>query len=322
MFRSQSRTCIVNLVNFYKLIKNERMNKILVFSITILLFSFHKISAQNYLNYYEKINKAEIANLDKEFKKSDSIYQIAFELVERPFKEDFLLASINSEKLKNYPQTYAYLIRGINNGLTLKRIKEQLTGFKNSKDWKKLKNEYNSLQENYLNTLNLALRKEVIKMVKNDQKARTPIFGGMNKMEKIDFYNYNRLLEIIKQNDNKWPGFSTIGEISPKGKYDVTNSITLMPLHFKAAWVETLRPYMLNAVLNGEMYPYQYARIIDYKNINKCQIYGTYTYSKKFEVGEICDCKKANQERKKIGFEPITDFYRKIESEYKCQTKK
>ena len=30
-----------------------------------------KLSAQNYLNYYEKINEAEIANLDKEFKKAD-----------------------------------------------------------------------------------------------------------------------------------------------------------------------------------------------------------------------------------------------------------
>lgn len=288
------------------------MNKLLVFYILVL--GITKVSAQNYLNYYETINKAEIANLDEEFKKADSLYSIAFELVEKPFKEDFLLAAINSEKLKNPTQTYDYLIKGINNGLTLKRIKKQLTAFKKATAWKKLKQDYKSLHENHLKTLNLPLREEILEMVRQDQKARAPIFGGWRQMKKTDTYNYNRLLEIIKQNNNKWPGFSTIGEITPKGKYDVTKNITLMPLHFNAEWVETLRPYMLEAVLNGEMYPYQFARIIDYKN-HDCQIYGTYTYP-------ICDCEKANQEREKIGFETLKDFYRKIESEYKCRTDK
>lgn len=56
------------------------MKKILAFLITILLFGIQKTSAQNYLNYYETINKAEIVNLDKELKKSDSICQIAFKI--------------------------------------------------------------------------------------------------------------------------------------------------------------------------------------------------------------------------------------------------
>ncbi|WP_336129374.1 hypothetical protein [Mesoflavibacter sp. CH_XMU1422-2] len=298
------------------------MNKILAFSITFLLFGIQKGTAQNYLNYYEKINEAEIANLDKEFKKSDSIYEIAFGLVKKPFKEDYLLAAINSEKLIDNQKTYQYLKKGIFNGLTLGRMKKQLTEFKKSKHWTLITKEYNSLRENHLRSLNLPLRKEILEMVKKDQKVRAPIFGGYKKMKKTDSYNYNRLLKIIKENNNTWPGFSTIGEITPKGKYDVTKNITSMPLHFKKEWIEKLKPYMLEAVLNGEMYPYHFARIIDYKNILDCQIYGTYKYSEKFEVGEICDCKKANQERKKIGFETVEDFYRKIESEYKCETEK
>ena len=139
------------------------MNKILAFSITILLFGIQKISAQNYLNYYEIINKAEIENLDLNFKVSDSIYQIAFKLVEKPFKEDFLLASINSEKLNDNQKTFNYLKKGISNGLTLKRIKSQLTEFRKSKYWKILKKEYNSLRENHLKTLNLPLRRTVAK---------------------------------------------------------------------------------------------------------------------------------------------------------------
>ena len=306
------------------------MNKILTFSITILLFGIQKISAQNYLNYYETINKAEIAHLDKEYKVSDSIYQIAFELVEKPFKEDYLLASINSEKLNNNQKTYEFLKKGISRGLDIKRIKKQLAEFKNSNQWKILKKEYNSLQEKHLASLNLSLRNEISEMVRKDQKARKPIFGSWRQMKKTDSYNYNRLLKIIKENGNKWPGFSTIGEITHKGKYDfdLLGNIAIMPLHFKKEEIEYIEPYMLEAVLEGNMYPYQYARIIDYRlknkvvNViekngvtkkNRCFFYGTFTKEL------ICDCKKTEEERKKIGLEPLNDFYRKKKSDFKCK---
>ena len=294
------------------------MNKIVVFSIPILLFGIQKISGQNYLNYYKTINKAEIANLDGNFKKSDSIYQVAFGLVKKPFKEDFLLASINSEKLKDHQKTFEYLKKGISNGLTLKRMKRKLNTFKKSKQWKKLKQEYGLLREEHLKTLNLPLRKEVSEMIRKDQKARAPIFGSWKQMKKVDSYNYNRLLEIIKENNDKWPGFSTIGEIIPKGKYDVTDNIALMILHFDKEQIGKLRSYMLQAVLEGEMYPYHFARAIDYKNT--CQIYGTYIDGG--YMFEICDCEKANKERKKIGFESIKDYYRKRNSKFKCANEK
>ncbi len=296
------------------------MNKILAFSFTILLFGIKKTSAQNYLNYYETINKAEIANLDKEFKKSDSLYQVAFGLVDKPFKEDFLLASINSEKLNNNKKTSEYLKKGINNGLTLKRVKNTLTEFKKSKEWKEIKKEYKSLRENHLQNLNLSIRNEVTEMIRKDQASRHPIFGSGKKSKKIDNYNFNRLLELINENGGKWIGFSIIGETLPKGKYDVTDNIALMILHFSKEQIEKLRPYMLKAVLEGEMYPYHFARAIDYKNIIKCQPYGTYL-SGGF-ISPICDCEKANIERKKIGFETIKDYYRKRNSKYKCANEK
>jgi arsenate reductase-like glutaredoxin family protein len=294
------------------------MNKILAFSIAILLLGIQKISAQNYLNYYETINKAEIANLDGNFKKSDSLYQTAFGLVVKPFKEDYLLASVNSEKLNDNSKTFDYLKKGISNGLTLKRIKKILTEFQKSKEWKELNKEYDSLRENHLKTLNLPLRKEIKKMLAKDQASRHPIFGSGKKLKKVDNYNFNRLLEIIKENGGKWIGFSTIGEILPKGKYDVTGNIALMILHFNKKQIEQLKPYMIQAVMEGEMYPYHFARAIDYKN--NCQIYGTYIDGG--YLFEICDCENAEKERKKIGFEPIADYYRKRNSKFKCGEKK
>lgn len=293
------------------------MNKILAFYITILLIGIQKTSAQDYQNYYETINKAEIESLDGNFKKSDSLFQIAFKLAKKPFKEDFLLAAINSEKLNNYQKTFSYLKKGIENGLTLKRIKKQLTRFKKSKEWKEVKTEYRSLRKNHLKTLNLPLREEIKEMVKDDQRVNKNRLAGPRKLKEINKVNFEKLLRIIKTNNDKWPGFSIIGEITPKGKYDVTGNIALMLLHFNKNQIEKLKPYMIKAVLNGEMYPYHFARIIDYKNIFDCQTYGTYL-SGGMVVG-ICDCEKANDERKKIGFESIEDYYRKRNSKYECK---
>ena len=309
---------------------DQMKNKTVLLSILTLLFGFQKLLGQNYLNYYQTINDAEIAHLDGNFQISDSLYRVSFNLVNKPFKEDYLLAAKNSEMLRDSERTYEYLRKAIANGLTFKRMKKQLSIFKKSNRWKIIKKEYDSLHNDYLKTLNIQLRSEIAEMVKNDQKARTPIFGSWRKMRKIDSYNYNRLLEIIKQNNDKWPGFSVIGEITPRGKYDVTKNITLLPLHFRKEWIVQLKPYMLEAVLHGDMYPYQYARIIDYRigseeqeNIvykennrvkisDRCNLYGTYLNVK------VCDCEIAEIERKKIGFEPLEDYYRKVKGNYEC----
>lgn len=305
------------------------MNKILAFLITIILFGTHKISAQNYLNYYETINKAEIANLDKDFKKSDSLYQVAFGLVDKPFKDDYLLASINSEKLKDWQKSYDYLKNGISYGLTLKRIKKELSKFKKSDQWRLLKNEYKSIRNEYLNSLNLTLREELLEMVKKDQAVRHPIFGSAKKMKKTDNENYKRLLEIIEQNNGEWPSRFTIGDGNEDGKY-AFGEITIMLHHFSKENVENLRPILTKAILNGGLSPYNVAYPLDYKNLKRigerrrgntifyetCTIIGSYGSKKKDAV--ICDCEKANHERKKIGLEPLKDYFRKRKVNYEC----
>ncbi|MCR1025764.1 hypothetical protein NQT66_13155 [Cellulophaga baltica] len=302
------------------------MNKYLIF--LFLYSSFYSFS-QPYLEYYSLINHSEIANLDGNHLQSDSLYNRAFKLVKRPFKEDYLLAAINADKLNNLEKVYNYLIEGIKNGLTIKRIKKtSFENFKKSKQCKLIRQRYETLHKQYLSTLNLKLRDEIIQMVKSDQKARRSILGSWKQMKKTDEYNYNRLLKIIEENNDEWPGFSLIGELIQNDKYSVEGNIAIVPLHFKKEWVRVLQPYMIDAVLHGEMYPYQYARIIDYKfydsaaktvidengkrQLALCNFYGTYTNV------PICDCEVAEKEREKIGFEPLDDYYRKVKATYNC----
>ncbi len=301
------------------------MYRILLF---LLLLSINFGKAQNYIEYHKLINEAEILSLDKNFQKADSLYQNVFSIVKRPFNEDYLFAGLNAEKMDKNEKTYLYFKKGIQQGLNLKRIKSKTTNFKKSSYWKTLQKEYKSLNKEFLHSIDISLKNQIKEMINKDQKVRNPIFGSAKKMKKTDTQNFIKLKNLIKENGNKWLGFSTIGEISPKGKYDVTDNIVLLTLHFTKNQVEELKPFMLEAVLNGEMYPYQYARVLDYtlennkekvvqnfmknEKVEICFSYGTYLNS------NICDCDKAENLRKKIGFEPIKDFYRKVNSNYRC----
>lgn len=311
------------------------MNKKLVFLITILIFGIGKLSAQNYLNYYKKINEAEIAHIDKDFKVADSIYRIAFELVEKPFKEDFLLASINSEKLNDHLKTYEYLKNGVLVGLTEKRIRIELSEFKKSDEWNSLKKEYDSLRDRYLKSLNINLRNQLLQMVKKDQSARHPIFGSSKKMKKVDELNYITLLEIIKENNGKWPDRFTIGDGNENGKYSF-GEITIMLHHFSKEEVLYLKPYLVDAILNGGLSPYNAVYPLDYTNhkiigerkknnntilIDTCNYLGSYL-SSNGNKAIICDCEKANENRKEIGLESLDDYFRKRNSTYECYEQK
>jgi len=309
------------------------MKKGLIFLIIISISSIQKISGQNYLNYYETINKAEIASLDKDFRKSDSIYQVAFQLVEKPFKDDYLLAALNSEKINDFQKSYSYLKSGISVGLTIKKIKKEFTKFKKAKQWRLLKKEFELIRDKYQNSLDLPLRNELMEMVNKDQAVRHPIFGSWKKMKKTDNHNYKRLLEIIKANNEKWPGRVSIGDGNEKGKY-AFGEITIMLHHFSKEEVNNLKPILIEAILKGDLSPHSVAYPLDYKNSKKigerkrgkttfiysCDNIGSYGRSSNKEI-VICDCKKAENERKRMGLEPLDDYFRKIDSTYKCYEK-
>ena len=289
------------------------MKKSLIFLIAILLFGIKEVSGQNYLNYYETINKAEIANLDMDFEKSD-----------------YLLAAINCEKLNNNQHAFEYLKKGIFVGLTIKSIKKQLSNFKKSKEWKLLKENYDSIRQEYMKSLNLTLRKELIEMVEKDQASRHPIFGSWKKSKKIDRYNYNRLLEIIKENNGKWPGRYSIGDGKEGTKYAI-GEVTIMLHHFSTDEVNNLKAILVEAILIGDLSPYNVAHSLDYKNLETigerkrgkkifldiCLPIGSYGSTSGNQV-VICDCEKAEEERKELGLEPLDDYYRKRDLTYEC----
>ncbi|WP_375579376.1 hypothetical protein ABWH96_20645 [Marivirga tractuosa] len=303
------------------------MKRTAIFSFVLLILGLQNASGLNFLTYYQTINKAEIAHLDKDYGKADSLYQFAFNLVDKPFKNDYLLAAVNSDLLAENGRTYEYLVEGISVGLTIKSIRKHLSTFKKSKEWKILREKYDSLHQEYVGGLNTVLRTELLSMVDSDQAARHPIFGSLRKMESTDSLNYERLSEIIIANNGKWPGRSLIGDGKEGDKY-AYGEITIMLHHFTSEQVNNLKPILVDAILRGDLSPYNAAYPLDYKNLVRIGNINKSSYDICFLIGSyighagkkpvICDCEKAEGEREKLGLEPLNDYFRKRSTTFEC----
>jgi hypothetical protein len=296
---------------------------------------------QDYYPYYQLINQAELANIDKNYQKSDSLFVQAFKMVNRPFMADYYSATKNAILLKNYDKAFEYLNNAIDKGLTLQQLKNE-PNFKilfKDKRFELLKKNYPKKRTMYLSKLNISLRDEVREMVRKDQKARAFLHSG-NKMVKTDRQRFEQLKAIIKQYG--WPGYSLIGEdgMAKKfgGKYYINYDIEYLLRHFNEKEIDYLLPYLKEAIQKGEIYPHDVAGAIDYNGI-KTQHYGTSKAKlkkiKRFYLPKEAQSNKmylfddsgnpkylilpaiesieiVNQNRLELGLEPIQDYFKKI----------
>jgi hypothetical protein len=274
----------------------------------------------NFFKYYIHINQAENDQLNGNFILADSLYKLAFSCIERPFKHDYSSAFSNSVHF-NKTLALSYLKKGINLGIHKKELKN-ISGFGNlSKlDQKTCFQEYRELEI----SRNDSLYKVVKEMVRRDQRKARAFWTNwlswekqVKIMDKVDRPNAAQLLDICSKNG--WPGISALGE-NTANKYRAEGT-SLLTLHFSKEELINLQPYMVKAIENGEMHPYQLARAIDYlymaettdssgwKIMEIQQIYGTmYSNDEIIPFGEL---KTVNNNRKLIGLEPIEEYAKK-----------
>lgn len=286
-------------------------------------------TTSSYWEYYKLIQIAEKESINSQFRNADSIYNIAFKGVKRPFKQDYFNA-FNNAKNFNGDIALNHLLKGISIGITRKQLKNSssynsLSNTDKNKCLKKLKH--------IEITKNDSLYKIIKKMTRNDQKARVfwTDWLSWNKqvkiMEKIDRSNAKKLLEICK--NFGWPGFTSIGE-NTFNKYGAEDA-SLLILHFNKEEYQKLLPYMIEAVENGEMYPYNLARVTDYlfmgnvtdssdyKILEIQQIYGT-MYSQN-EIMPYGKTEEVDLRRNLIGLEPISLYAKKRKLQLPTETK-
>jgi len=278
-------------------------------------------TTSTYWEYYKLIQIAEEESINSQFNYADSIYRIAFKKVTRPFKQDYFNAYDNAKKFNN-DLALNHLLKGISLGITKKELKKSsyYNSLNNTADKKKCLKELKDIKI----SRNDSLYKVIKKMVRKDQKARASWTDWLKWdkqvkiMDKVDRLNAKKLLDICQ--NYGWPGFSSIGE-NTDSKYGAEDA-SLLILHFNKKEYQKLLPYMIKAVENGEMYPYNLARFTDYlymgdvtdsanyKILEIKQIYGTMYYSQN-EIIPYGKTEDVNMRRKLIGLGSISLYARR-----------
>ena len=310
----------------------------------IILLSIHFLAScgfvfgqnSNYFEYYSTVNQAEIFSYDGDFFTSDSLYKVAFKMVDRPFGQDYFLAAINASKMDDAAKTQSNLQNSFALGVEWKQVKggSMYPFLKEKKLTKKLKKIYKKENEKYLQSLDSELRKKIFLLVEKDQKMRSArnVKKGWQEqktlLQEADEENFSEILEICKTNG--FPGFRAVGE-NLTSKYDVED-ISLLMRHFTEDRLKELKPYIDDAIANGDLYPWHYATAYDYSSMFKTtvddldedgnhiliiqQVYGTMAYHN--DKGEMVIYNVENMEnidslRTRIGLETLIDYAKKRE---------
>ena len=99
-------------------------------------------------------------------------------------------------------------------------------------------------------------------MTFKDQFVRTLPFLFNSFHYSVDRKNFKYIYEICKTK-GEYPGFNLIGE-NLKEKNDIQD-ITLIMRHLELYELEELKPFILKAIDEGNLYPWHYGTALEYK---------------------------------------------------------
>ncbi len=313
-------------------IMNRKLKHTLL-AIICFFFLQANLFCQDYFDYHEIINKAEIEVVKKNYEKADSLFQIAFSEYSLGFAKDFVAAAKNAQSLNNSERVKAYVFKGFNNGLTFTHIDNFpfYENLKNTFGKGNIKKELSTARKKYLGTLNKDTRKVIGKMVKRDQKVRSwwynrkPWKVQQAFMKKVDDENFQALMSICK--NQGFPGTHVIGA-------DAESQPIYLPVllrHMDSLKLAALKPYIMPTIKAGHFHPLDFVSALDYTSMFKSTIedrdedgnqvliiqqeYGTMTGMETegkfiYPVKSLTDL---NQKRAEFGLESIADYAFKIE---------
>ncbi|WP_405205370.1 hypothetical protein [Aquimarina sp. LLG6339-5] len=282
--------------------------------ICYLLVSTKSNAQENYLNYHSKVIECEELIVEGKYTSAINIFDSLFKQFDFLFLRDIKVATELSAFEKDYESGMKFAELGIKAGWTIESINknDNLRSLKEQQEWTKIKSAYDSLHKIYLSRLNFQVKEQVHEMFKKDQKkALGALFriGQKSKRrysEKKFAPHSEHQLEKLEQilNEYGYPGERLIGNsLWCSVILSHHNSISVN-YNSKDTIYAQLKPKLLNALKLGEISPYEFAQIEDWRiaalNDHKLTSYGF--------LGNIPDnivLKSINKNRANIGLRSI-----------------
>ena len=210
---------------------------------------------KNYLDYHNRIIKAEEYIVNRKFNESLNIYRSLSHEYDYMFLRDCKVAAQLSAYTGNTDNLFYFLEKGLKTGWPLKEMakNKHFKKFKSDDRWGKLKDNEDEYKREFLQNINLLLRTEVREMFAKDQKralrvALTPVKKWRERYTNRKFVPNNRgqvrrINEIIDQTG--FPGEKIIGDKS---------WATVIISHNEHDTIyEELRPKLYKAFERGEL---------------------------------------------------------------------
>jgi len=177
------------------------MSKFKVFFLLfIILFTLIQCKNVNYLNYYSKINEAELYINKQKFDSAIIVYETLLKKYSNSFYKDLHNACICCLKENNLNKAERLAEQLVKHGYEIEDFEKDST-FKsliNSSQWKTFNSNYRALRENYLATLNLDERNNFQKIFVKDQKAASS--GRMSFQDSTFYFQAIELERLFLKN--------------------------------------------------------------------------------------------------------------------------
>ncbi|MCB0488068.1 MAG: hypothetical protein KDC99_06315 [Cyclobacteriaceae bacterium] len=250
---------------------------LLFLCVSLSSFSGDVGTDEDYLEYHRQITEAESLIAEERYEEALRIYNNVFSSYDFIFVRDYKVATQLAWYMKDRDQTFGYLHDAVKSGWTLKSIKKNdfLKPLRKEPEWKKTKKDYDRLRTDYAARLNKPLRESVHEMSRQDQKkALGALFRigdkaqtryAEKKFEPHSVQQMHKLIEILDRDG--YPGEKLIGNSFWMSTI-LSHHNSISPEYCKKDTLYTyVRPQLLRSVAKGEMSPYEYALVDDWRTV-------------------------------------------------------
>lgn len=228
-----------------------------------------------YLNYHSQITEAESLIADKKFHEAATKYEEVFNFYDFVFLRDYLVAAQLSLYVNDKQKAFSYLKKGFAAGLEIKNLKKNkfFKEWLHDPEWKRIEKDYDNLHKTYLKLIDQPTRAEVHSMFKKDQnKALGALFRiGNNAQErhatkKFAPHSETQMAQLIKILENQgYPGERLIGNNFWMSTI-ISHHNSISEFYSKKDTLyKHIRPKLIQAIEAGQMSPYEFALIDDWR---------------------------------------------------------
>ena len=301
-------------------IRNEHafltlMTKSYLFLLLGWLFVSTECYAQeSYLNYHSKVVECEQLIIKGKYTCAIDQFDALFNQFDFLFLRDIKVATELSTYEKDDESGLKFLRLGIKAGWTLESIlkNQRLRSLREHSEWSEIVSSYDSLHKTYLSRLNFQIHDQVHEMFKKDQKkALGALFRigqkARDKYAEKKFAPHSegqlQLLDSIL-NQHGYPGEQLTGNSLWTSVILCHHNSISLNYNSKDTLYTQLKPKLVEALKRGEISPYEFAQIEDWKTAGltgheqtACGFIG--------KIPNHTELKRVNENRSEIGLRSI-----------------